>query len=829
MFFFRKSSPGKKTSPTPVSVRTRRLRMLEQLEDRNLCVGNLIQSLLPIPAPNPVPTDDHFGEAVAASGNLIAVGSPLKDVGGVADIGKVYVFDRAGSSPTTPIFEIVNPAPGNGTDIGVSRDVGTSVALSGNLLAVGAPYDDPGGTSDAGTVYVYDLGSATPTTPKFKINNPQAGEGDFFGFSVAISSEFLVVGAPSSDAVDADAGAVYAFNLRAADPNTTVFSLDSTVGGAGDNFGFSVAIAGFMAIVGSPGEDTGPDDSGRAYLFNLWSTTRSTATKVYADPTPGVSELFGMAVSISGSNLEKYERPEPPTRDNLVASYVAIGTPFNLRLQTPTDTVRPGSVNVFNIASASLAPFYTVVNPSPSATGNDEFGDSVAITRNYLVVGAHKADRSDQLTDTGAAYIYELNSTTVAATLTSRTPAIGDFFGESVAATSNIVVVGIPFDDTQSTNQGAANVYLLDTEVKRGELVRFDSLTGEWIGLDFDERTPIERRLEQWVPDPALPFPLFWKTGLTGDIDGDGKLDLIGELSNGQMWVKLSSNSASAPLGNWRTNMTNIQVADVNGDGLDDIVGFYPTLDSWWALISNGSYLTLTYLTIWDNTTTTFVDPLVGDFMEDGCADIMGRDANTGIWWITDFKLIPNPATPTFPTWTSTTFAWGQWARTIGGNAITWLDVAAADFSGDGRLDITGRLEIAPNPIGEWWVSARPGNSLAAHQKVGTRAKALGYNNAHFDEITGDSRAEIFGQSTGGVWTSGGTSPFTDVFATLPGLVPRSHVWNIDVPRAQEILMISTDDRVRVVRGTTAAWSLLKTHPWTFGVWLYEGAEDRLW
>lgn len=129
------------------------------------------------------------------------------------------------------------------------------------------------------------------------------------------------------------------------------------------------------------------------------------------------------------------------------------------------------------------------------------------------MVGAHKADRSDQLTDTGAAYIYELNSTTVAATLTSRTPAIGDFFGESVAATSNIVVVGIPFDDTQSTNQGAANVYLLDTEVKRGELVRFDSLTGEWIGLDFDERTPIERRLEQWVPDPALPSPCSGKRG----------------------------------------------------------------------------------------------------------------------------------------------------------------------------------------------------------------------------------------------------------------------------------------------------------------------------
>jgi hypothetical protein len=473
------------------------------------------------------------------------------------------------------------------------------------------------------------------------------------------------------------------------------------------------------------------------------------------------------------------------------------------------------------------------LNPNtapPASPNNDEFGDSIALTRNYLVVGSHGFDRASAQTlgESGAAYIFELNSPNVAATLLSPTAAAKDFFGEGVAASGNLAVAGIPGADIQATDQGAAMVFALDTpEQKRGELIRFDTTTGFWWGMDFrinGTATPQEKRLDFWATNAELlALGELWKTGRTGDFDGDGHFDLAAEVTTGQWWVKLSSNSAAAPLGYWARGMTNIQIADVTGDGLDDIVGFLPSQSSWWGLISNGSFFTLTYLTAWAPS-TTFADPFIADFMNDGTADVMGRDSNTGLWWIDN--RVRDSVTKVV---SSVRFVWGQWARTIGGNTITWQDVQIADYTTDGRLDIAGRLEVAPAPNGEWWVSARPGNSLAAHQMVGVWAKSKAYNNVHFDGIRSNTRADIFGQTNTGVWTSGGQVPFADVFTITAGLVRRSYVSDVVDNLLQEVLMISSDNRVRVVKANTASWTILNTYIWTFGTWLFEGTEDRLW
>lgn len=107
---------------------------------------------------------------------------------------------------------------------------GTTLAISGRLLGVGAPYEDSAGAGnmaddsrvDAGAVYVLELTatSVLPTQTFVKASNPD--EHDAFGSAIGFSKETLVVGAPFEDSVgtgwngvsgngSVDTGAVYAF------------------------------------------------------------------------------------------------------------------------------------------------------------------------------------------------------------------------------------------------------------------------------------------------------------------------------------------------------------------------------------------------------------------------------------------------------------------------------------------------------------------------------------------------------------------------------------------------------------------------------------------
>lgn len=162
-------------------------------------------------------TNDRFGEAVAidAAGARVVVGAPLEDSLAIS-AGAVYVF-------TAPVWTAtILHAPN--ADVGDS--FGSALAIRNNVLAVGAPYEDSGTAAnladesrlDAGAVYIYDLAIGDP--PHFsKASNP--GPNDAFGTSLALSSEMLAVGAPYEDSAasgwngnggdgSVDTGAVYA-------------------------------------------------------------------------------------------------------------------------------------------------------------------------------------------------------------------------------------------------------------------------------------------------------------------------------------------------------------------------------------------------------------------------------------------------------------------------------------------------------------------------------------------------------------------------------------------------------------------------------------------
>jgi hypothetical protein len=104
-----------------------------------------------------------------------------------------------------------NPSPGD--------YFGYSIGISGTRVAIAAPKKDADAT-DAGLVYLYNLAGTSPTTPTATLRKPGAALGDQFGYAVAIDGKTVVVGTPFADTEVNEKGYAYVF-APTATPNDT--------------------------------------------------------------------------------------------------------------------------------------------------------------------------------------------------------------------------------------------------------------------------------------------------------------------------------------------------------------------------------------------------------------------------------------------------------------------------------------------------------------------------------------------------------------------------------------------------------------------------------
>ena len=176
---------------------------------------------------------------------------------------------------------------------------GFSVAISGARVVVGAPFDIVSDLS-AGTAYVYDLSSATPTVPVATLNNPDAEGSDQFGSSVAISETRVIVGAFADDTGAGNAGSAYVYDLPQQRP---VATLNNPGPAASDQFGFSVAVSGSRVVVGAYQDDAGETNAGSAYVYDLSSGSPTVPTATLNNPAPAAHDFFGNSVAISGTRV----------------------------------------------------------------------------------------------------------------------------------------------------------------------------------------------------------------------------------------------------------------------------------------------------------------------------------------------------------------------------------------------------------------------------------------------------------------------------------------------------------------------------------------------
>lgn len=258
----------------------------------NVTTGALLQTLINPNAFGTASLDNFSRESIAISDNYVLVGARAEDDAGGLNSGKAYIF----STTTGALLHTLNNPNPYGTSEG--DRFGWGLSITDTYAAVGAYTEDDAGGTESGKVYVYN-----PSTGAllYTLNNPNpygTTALDYFGHSVSISGDRLIVGAWGEDEVAGTAsGKAYIYNVTNGTLIHTLNNPNDFGTATGDFFGWAVSISGDYAIVGASREDvSGITESGRVYIFDV-----ATGSLVYTiqNPSPSITDCLGESISIT--------------------------------------------------------------------------------------------------------------------------------------------------------------------------------------------------------------------------------------------------------------------------------------------------------------------------------------------------------------------------------------------------------------------------------------------------------------------------------------------------------------------------------------------------
>ncbi|SFR62537.1 FG-GAP repeat-containing protein [Halogeometricum rufum] len=363
---------------------------------------------------------DGFGRSVAVLGGTLFVGANGDDDLG-PNAGAVYVFEREGGGWSRA--QKLVAGDGNFDD-----GFGFSVSVSGDTLFVGAPFVDTGGFN-RGAAYVFERDTDTGTWSQVqKLQPPDTNTNDFVGVAVSVADDTALVTTRNEEDNGFDAGSAYVYE-RDDGQWEQIAKLFPDDPASNDWFGFSGALSGATAAVGAPQKQ---NRTGAAYVFERrvgWGQTAKLTPDDALDP----GDEFGRAVAIDGNR-------------------VAVGA-----YRDDDEATDAGAVYLFERAGndwEQAAKLY-----ADDAADGDEFGFSVAVAGNEVLVGAWRAD--DGGTDSGAVYRFRRRGQgwRQVAKYTASDAAAGDYLGNSVTLQGDTVVAGAYGDDNDNGNAGAAYVF----------------------------------------------------------------------------------------------------------------------------------------------------------------------------------------------------------------------------------------------------------------------------------------------------------------------------------------------------------------------------------
>lgn len=311
--------------------------------------------------------NDLFGSAVAIGrptqpNSFIAIGAFGDDLSAL-NAGRVDLF-RVGSSFTqapTPAGTVRSPNPV------ATGNFGYAVALSGNFVVVGEVKAFSSITQgEAGAVHVFE--NTGNSTWVLRSSVPSPTSLSRFGHALAIEGNTLIVGAPNeSSGLLVKTGAAYVYTIN---PNGTLSFVQRLDGGteqeANDEFGTSVALLGNTLAVGAPRDDKIlGTDGGSAQIFTRSAGSWSQQAKVRSSVPAGLN-LFGWSVSLAANELA-------------VGAYCEVGG----------NCTGGGAVEVFSRQNGAWVQTQRT-RPSDLLEG-EAFGNAVAHSTSSLLISAFRA------------------------------------------------------------------------------------------------------------------------------------------------------------------------------------------------------------------------------------------------------------------------------------------------------------------------------------------------------------------------------------------------------------------------------------------------------
>ncbi len=499
-------------------------------------------------------TGDSFGSSVSLSGDTAAIGADATDDQTIEDAGAVYVFTRSGTawsqeakllasdsvtwgkfgdSVSLDLDTLLVGAPGNDgrvadtgaayvflrsngswsqqaklqADDGAAYDkFGNSVSLDGDTAAIGAYYSDLP-ASRAGATYLFAR-SGDSWTQQAKLLHDNAATEDYFGSSVGLSGDRLIVSAPQDDAQGLNAGAVDTYTLAGGSwsRDGQLLAVDES---SGDSFGVAVALDGNTALIGADYAE----GAGAAWVFVQDGTHWIQQAKLL----PGdYSRYFGTSVDLSGDTALVGARWGFDANDVMTGAayvYVRSGTTwtkqakllasdgadtddFGIAVALDGDTALIGAERDDDLGTDSGSAYVFVrsgtswseeakITPS-DGTADDRFGGAVALEGDTALIGARGNNQSPG-TDSGAAYVYVRNSGNwvLEQKLGAPDARLYNFFGGSVALYGDKAIIGVTGDDDNGSSSGSAHVFrrVNGNWSHEAKLLASDGTDFDWFGI----------------------------------------------------------------------------------------------------------------------------------------------------------------------------------------------------------------------------------------------------------------------------------------------------------------------------------------------------------
>ena len=316
-------------------------------------------------------------------------------------------------------------------DVSANDFFGFSVALDGNTVVIGAQGDDDNGDG-SGAAYVFTRPEAG-WIQQAKLTAEDGAAGDQFGGSVALSGDMALIGARRDDDNGDESGAAYVFT-RSGNSWSQHAKLTAADGAAGAEFGYSVALSGDTAVIGAARDDDNGDDSGSAYVFTCSGTEWSQQTKLTA--TDGAEgDVFGISVAFSGDTAVIGADLDDDKGENSGSVYVFTRSETGWRQQAKLTATDGEAVDIFGVR--------------------------VAISGDTALIAARRDDDDVNGVDSGSAYVFVRSGTSWSqqAKLTAGDAEAGDMFGYNVALSADTAVITAAMADDKGANSGVAYVF----------------------------------------------------------------------------------------------------------------------------------------------------------------------------------------------------------------------------------------------------------------------------------------------------------------------------------------------------------------------------------